>query len=294
MILSLTTVLLPFLLLTRAALIDASGLERNGAQLIREVNLRNVHVSPVRNPRTELRPAMVEASQDLRTSPLEDQHLSSSVRPNRINERGLGFYDDHHISRINFKIVGPQKNDAPLFVPLPEQFHQKASEMIYLSGNAYDTFEVPRYGYTLFSKDSGIVTDDVRMHDHITGDEFFIAGTSKEADWLGYKIFTKSTGSNHEIVVAFRGSQSRADFQTDMNAGLSPFRLDDREFGQIHGGFKEAYNHIRGGYLKDLEAAHNALGGENVKISLTGHSLGGSLATLSAVDLERNFNHVRR
>lgn len=92
----------------------------------------------------------------------------------------------------------------------------------------------------------------------------------KEATALGWKKLVRYSNGEvnvyvrrNQCVVAFRGTQSGKDFATDMKAiALSGAKADDRRF-------KEAVMAMRT-VVKNI--------GEHYKISVTGHSLGGTIA----------------
>ncbi|QOV23637.1 lipase family protein [Anabaenopsis elenkinii] len=109
----------------------------------------------------------------------------------------------------------------------------------------------------------------------------------------------------HETTIVFRGSESRLDWKTNLN-----FRKQRKEFFQqviekeiiaedeqiypystgkksgalIHRGFANAYLSVR-------YQIHDYIQTNQVsRLTVTGHSLGGALATLCALDLQYNFN----
>lgn len=88
------------------------------------------------------------------------------------------------------------------------------------------------------------------------------------------------------LVVAFRGTDSIRDWITDaqfMRRVLMQFPNGERV--EVHSGFLSAYNSILGPLTSKLRPFASRL------IFVTGHSLGGALAKLSALELQRQgFN----
>lgn len=81
--------------------------------------------------------------------------------------------------------------------------------------------------------------------------------------------------SNDEVaILAFRGTDSLEDWQKDFNAVLV-----DSKVGHVHKGFKQALDNV----WEDIDKVLVEHIRDNRKLWVTGHSLGGALATL-AVD----------
>lgn len=88
--------------------------------------------------------------------------------------------------------------------------------------------------------------------------------------------------SDHDVIIAFRGTISTADWVTDMIARQSEFDLVPGS-GATHRGFTKIYETMR---KQIFEALENIPGDK--KLYVTGHSLGGALAVLCAFDVASN------
>ena len=103
--------------------------------------------------------------------------------------------------------------------------------------------------------------------------------------------------NENQVVIAFRGTSSVKDALNDLNILKRTFpklgffkrlfKLRSIFNAKAHEGFYEAYNSIR----DDLHEAITYLDESgDYEFYLTGHSLGGALATIAALDITRNLD----
>ena len=106
--------------------------------------------------------------------------------------------------------------------------------------------------------------------------------------------------TNDFIVLAFRGSQELKDWQTNFSTRLKKFNLGTTmeplqedmapPQGQVHRGFQTAWESVEGNVVRKIRQWNEGQPTQ-LPVFLTGHSLGGALATVAAASLtKQKFN----
>jgi triacylglycerol lipase len=89
---------------------------------------------------------------------------------------------------------------------------------------------------------------------------------------------------NNEIFVVFRGTQTKSEWIRNMEADL--VACFQSNYGKVHKGFQTIYTSFNTLLIKNIPKTSNFS-----LINITGHSLGGSLATFATIDIfANNFN----
>lgn len=106
----------------------------------------------------------------------------------------------------------------------------------------------------------------------------FQASVLGKKEWFGFIL-----ESDNAIVIAFRGTQSEANWIADAQIHQRPYPYTQNA-GLVHEGFLNIYESCR----DELLATYTTLPAKPLYI--TGHSLGATLATLHALDVATNTN----
>ncbi|NEW07574.1 lipase family protein [Paenibacillus sp. SYP-B3998] len=128
--------------------------------------------------------------------------------------------------------------------------------------------------YTQFENESGTF---VVPRTYEIASTFKAASFAGKEEYFGYMLESKDT-----IVIAFRGSNTRSDWISDVIARQNKFPYM-RDSGLVHRGFLSIYKSARKKIISTLSKLS-----PQKKLFVTGHSLGGALATLCAVDIVAN------
>lgn len=105
----------------------------------------------------------------------------------------------------------------------------------------------------------------------------FKAVSFHSVEWFGFIL-----ESDEAVVIAFRGTQSDPDWISDAQVYQRSFPYVPKS-GLVHDGFLSIYESCRDSILKTYQSLP-----KHKTLYITGHSLGGALATLHAIDMAAN------
>ncbi|KAJ2934195.1 hypothetical protein H1R20_g2933, partial [Candolleomyces eurysporus] len=111
--------------------------------------------------------------------------------------------------------------------------------------------------------------------------------------WTDTQGFIARDDKKKEIVVVLRGSVSIQNYITDISIFLTPLVVRgviEKEPARVHSGFLNAWNAVATSTIKAIRDELAQHPGYSIVVS--GHSLGGALASLAGISLKRAFPSV--
>ena len=105
-------------------------------------------------------------------------------------------------------------------------------------------------------------------------------------DAKGTYGFVGYSTNDNEIVVAFRGSVDIENWITNIDFKMTPYKAING--AQVHEGFYSAYTAVSAKVISAVKTLITIY--PTARILITGHSLGGALATFAAVDIRTSIS----
>jgi len=124
----------------------------------------------------------------------------------------------------------------------------------------------------------------------------FFADQDKK-DQAGAVIVTKDKG-RHRISISFRGTANLSDWLTNLHSLRSDADFLGLNNGALHSGFKNRYLNTQSSLFQALQSGllkiqkNGTLDFNKVDIEITGHSMGGAMATIAAADVHNKLSQI--
>ncbi len=118
-------------------------------------------------------------------------------------------------------------------------------------------------------------------HGYQVADAFEAKSFGGEWERFGFIL-----ASDDRLILAFRGTSSTTDWISDAIASQEKYKCV-KDAGSTHRGISDIYYSARPAIVPALKK----LSSSGTRLFITGHSLGGALATLSALDMKQNAGH---
>lgn len=169
--------------------------------------------------------------------------------------------------------------------PFPLFFHKLCCELRKEGAKMVRQFLIPEETALFLAQCSQLAYEQSEQNGFFMVPESFQLVHSFKArsfhveEWFGFII-----ESPLAIVVSFRGTQTDTDWISDLRYGQVPYPYV-KNAGKVHSGFLDVYKSCRDELIDILRTLS-----PSKPIFITGHSLGGALATLHALDVAVNLD----
>ncbi|XP_047313024.1 phospholipase A1-IIbeta-like [Impatiens glandulifera] len=221
----------------------------------------------------------------------------------------------------NWRVLsGENKWKGLLVDPIGDDFRRYIihyGEMAQATYDAYDSDETSITGgnskFPMEKLFSQVGLGKGRAKKNYTITKYFYATSSfapfnKDTNWMGYVAVSTDQGTKEagrrDIVVAWRGTNEDSEWLNNVGILQQPASLifgdlEEDDIPWVHGGFYLMYTSnnpdstfsnisVRDQVLQEVSRLVSMYKNEKISVVVTGHSLGGALTTLNAIDIARN------
>ncbi|KAK1408908.1 hypothetical protein QVD17_41056 [Tagetes erecta] len=130
--------------------------------------------------------------------------------------------------------------------------------------------------------------------------------TCRNSSWIGYVAVCEDEEEiarlgRRDVVIAYRGTATCLEWIENLRVGLTSLSDDvtpEKKKAMVQKGFLSMYTSemdtcpsLQNMVREEISRIVKAYGDEPLSVTITGHSLGAALATLTAYDIKSTFNH---
>ena len=169
------------------------------------------------------------------------------------------------------------------YLPLLSACYALADQMPVAIPDGYDVLGEIRASHAEMTEAIAAESADPEAQEAILADFAALEAAAVDASAFGFVVRERATGA---VLVSIRGTRTPNEWLRNFTVVPNPFDLVPG-FGLVHLGFEQMYQSVR-------TSIQTALAGvpASTRLTVVGHSLGGAMGLLAAVDLKMNFGRT--
>ena len=169
------------------------------------------------------------------------------------------------------------------YIPLLSACYALANQQPIAMPDGYHVIAEVRASVDLANLAATALGDPPEVRAAVMNDAVAAASSVADPSAFGFVVREAATGA---VLVCMRGTQTPREWLANFTAVPTPFN-EVAGFGLVHLGFERMNRSVRASILQGLTGID-----PGVRVTVVGHSLGGAMATLAAVDMKRNFGRT--
>jgi hypothetical protein len=184
-------------------------------------------------------------------------------------------------SEFSFRAVASafeRERAMTAYIPLLRACYQLANNEPFVLPDGYESLGQIRVSASAIMQMEAVPLPPVAQS--AVSNDMHAAAAIANPSAFGFVVREEATGS---VIVCIRGTQTPREWLANFTAVPNQFDLV-KNFGLVHLGFERMHRSVRQSIQVGLASVDAA-----TRITVLGHSLGGAMAVLAAVDIKRNF-----
>jgi triacylglycerol lipase len=169
------------------------------------------------------------------------------------------------------------------YIPLLAACYALAEQMPVAIPGGYEILGEIRASHAELAEAAAADTADPEAQEAVVTDFAAVEAAAVDGSAFGFVVRETATGA---VLVCIRGTRTPNEWLHNFTVVPSPFELVPG-FGQVHLGFERLYQSVRASIHAALAAVP-----ASARLTVVGHSLGGAMGLLCAVDLKMNLSRT--